>query len=190
MPKIYANLPCARRRKHAAFQPKNRPKIVCQNLLNVRNCDPSRSGIQGLFRTLSRRRSGRRGRKGRRKKFLLQVHPSGAIVAQNGILCANDFPLKVSIEEGLARRGVPPKGHWSGNGLNRRKPFKETNSRTRRRKEDTTRRTTEGPKDEPSAKTTKDCLPTTTKPNHAFIPKSRWRLSQNAKFDTGKQGVK
>ena len=36
------------------------------------------------------------------------VRPIGCIVAQNGILCANDIPLKVSIEEGLARRGVPP----------------------------------------------------------------------------------
>ena len=32
----------------------------------------------------------------------------GCIVAQNGILCANVITLKVSIEEGLARRGVPP----------------------------------------------------------------------------------
>ena len=36
------------------------------------------------------------------------VRPIGCIVSHNGILGDNDIPLKVTIEEGLARRGVPP----------------------------------------------------------------------------------
>nr|DAR11703.1 MAG TPA: hypothetical protein [Caudoviricetes sp.] len=92
----------------------------------------------------------------------------------------------------MARRGVPPKGHWTRIGLNRRKSFKETNFKNQKTKgrhhqtnnQRTKRRTISQDHQRPSSDHNQ------SKPNHAFIPKSRGRLSQNAKFDTGKQGVK
>ena len=118
------------------------------------------------------------------------VRPIGCIVAQNGILCANDIPLKVSIEEGLARRGVPPKGHWAGIGFNPNKAIKETiskNHKTKGRHHQTNNQRT---KRRTISQDNQRSFQTTTIPTPTRTPKSRGRLSQNAKFDTGNQGVK
>ena len=49
------------------------------------------------------------GREGR-KIFGFKEHPSGAIVPQNGILGADDIPLKVSLEDEIGPKGCSPEG--------------------------------------------------------------------------------
>ena len=100
------------------------------------------------------------------------VRPIGCIGAQNGILCANDIPPESFHRRRFGPKGCSPEGPFDKNRIESEgNHSRKQTSRTRRRKEDTTRRTTKEPKDEPSAKTTKDRLPTTTNPHHTFRPK-------------------
>ena len=99
------------------------------------------------------------------------VRPNGCIVAQNGILCANDIPLKDSLEDEIGPKGCSPEGPLARIGLNRRKTFMETNFKNQKTKgrhhqtnnQRTKRRTISQDHQRPSS--------TTTNPNHDFIPK-------------------